>query len=520
MPGKTFILDDFTRDPVDGKLVNKLLNKKSLDWLGHAIVVAPFEAHTAIDYTAPVGATTALYYSLAFQLGKWDFVVQKADEWIEVSPVHAQYYQLTQRQKEELEAKIKSGLASVSQAIADMELLSHDERKYREFLDYFGITYKNHKFHEDKEPDEHMLRSIFIDQIDAHTGEGISMRSIVSRWPTLIVDFQRLSSNDLDPEKVKKKLDVPKSEAIILVTKNKLYNEWKNLFKPQLKTRYMRILELMNSRKKSIDEYREWLKPLIARHKMIEEGLSRSSVRKESRTSFIQTSGHGTSSATIVLWTWRDFIAPEIHKGGTERLGKEIFYKKIDPYDAWTKRNLIFNKDYGLIVKYPWITDEWVKEKKEELYQRKWLKENYLYYTFFIITFTRTNIRGADGSEIEDGIFDVNAVFMSQNILFAKLLDLLAKQEEFENYVNEMLGLPRHIEGTQPEFKESKLSKIKDSVLGTLADKFSLAFQFAKPPPYERDFEDRITKIYLREMAVGRYVPIVSFIKKKIGMGS
>jgi len=37
--------------------------------------------------------------------------------------------------------------------------------------------------------------------------------------------------------------------------------------------------------------------------------------------------------------------------------------------------------------------------------------------------------------------------------------------------------------------------------------------------PYERDFEDRVTKVYLLRGAADRYGPIVGFIKKKMGIG-
>ena len=199
----TFILDDFSRDKINGKPKGDVFNY-SLKWLGHALVMMPFEQHTVIDFTGPPGCCSSLYYSLAFQLGKWEYMVQKADEWIEVSPVHAQYYQLTQKQKEELEGRIKAGLASAAQAVADMELLKHDQRRYLEFLNYFGWEYANEL--KQGQRDEHSLKAVFIDQVDMHTGDGISMRSIVSRWPTLITDFMKLADSDTHPEKMKKKI--------------------------------------------------------------------------------------------------------------------------------------------------------------------------------------------------------------------------------------------------------------------------------------------------------------------------
>ena len=83
------------------------------------------------------------------------YKIQKFDESLEVSPVDSGYYALTQRQKEEMEAKIKHGLESVANTVAEYELLMHDLRRYKEFLKLITTN------------DEHALRAIFIDEVDA-----------------------------------------------------------------------------------------------------------------------------------------------------------------------------------------------------------------------------------------------------------------------------------------------------------------------------------------------------------------
>ena len=108
-----YIMESFEKDPLGGEIKSKDLNDKcgpGGEWLGNVLIASPFEARVNIDFTGPPGSTSGVYYSLMFQLGKWEFLVQKADEWIEVSPVHAQYYQLTQKQKDDLEGKIKRAL--------------------------------------------------------------------------------------------------------------------------------------------------------------------------------------------------------------------------------------------------------------------------------------------------------------------------------------------------------------------------------------------------------------------------
>ncbi|MBI3190358.1 hypothetical protein HYZ41_01495 [archaeon] len=542
-PERKYIMDNFEKDPLGGELKNKPLSDKcgpGGEWLGHVLVASPFEARVNLDFTGPVGSTTGVYYSLMFQLGKWEFLVQKADEWIEVSPVHAQYYQLTQKQKEDLEGKIKQGLVSVSQAVADYELLLHDKRKYTEMLRYLGYRTptelgdkdikahshqpeeisdlctmvdndKKTKDERTKRSDNHSLKAVFVDQVDIHTGEGISIRSIVSRWPTLISDFMRLDDSDMEPGAVMKKLDISRAEAVVLVTKNKLFMEWKNLFLPELLSRYIRILELANSRKKSVDEYREWVKPYVARHKLIEEGLSSPERRASSRTSFMTPVGHALSFASIEAWVWKDFLTPEIYKVA----GDSFARNPVDAYDSWTKKNLIFSNNFGLIVKHPWITDEWVKDKKVEVYRDGWLNPNRHYYSFFVIKFMRTNMRSATGDELEDGQFDVNLVVMSQNAMFVKLLELKAKQEEFNKYVDSILGIPHYIKGLRPSTKENNpFGHVK-----SFFDTFSIPLKFSKKGPYERDWDERITKYYLAPIAGDRYVPIVNFIKQKIGYG-
>lgn len=544
---RKYIMDNFDKDPVTGVLMNKALNEKvgpGGEWIGHILAGSPFEARVSLDYTGALGSVSRIYYQLMFQLGKWEYLVQKADEWIEVSPVHAQYYQLTQRQKEELEGKIKQGLGSVSQSVADLELLMHDKRKYEEMLRYLGYRtpkelgeadIKEHNHDDDdvrdlclvvdesdktrKErvtrTDNHSLKAMFIDQVDFHTGEGISIRSIISRWPTLISDFMKMGDEDVDPDKLMKKLDITKAEAVVLVTKNKLYIEWKNLFLPEVAARYGRILELAGSRKKSVVEYREWVKPYIARHKMIEEGLSDPTRRSTMRTSFMTPVGHALSFSQIIIWTWKDFISPEIYKVPGEYFAK----KRIDPYDPWTKKNLIFDENHGLIVKHPWITDDWIKQQRDEFLfgsSPTWMNKNREYYSFFIIKLNRSNMRTATGDEIEDGIFDVNLVVMSQNALFVKLLELKAKQEEFNRYVDNLLGIPRRVPGSRTVLKKERnpLGPVK-----SLMDKFNLPFALFKKGPYERDWDERITKYYLAPVAGDRYVPIVNFIKQKMEYG-
>lgn len=544
-----FILENsrFARNKRTGEVLDKTINgwctRHELGLSGHSIVSLPRETTIALDFTSPPGGCSGLYYSLCFQLRKWEYHVQKLDEWVEVSPVHQAYYQLTQKQKEDLEAKIKSGLASSAQAVADLELLKHDERKYREFLNYFGMRYNQEKgtFEEDaKNRDDHSIKAMFIDQVDVHSGDGISMRSIVSRWPTLITDFMKLSDEDLNPDKIKDKLDVSKAEAVVLTTKNKVYQQWKRLFEPQLKERYSRIMGLVKSREKSVEHYREWLRPYIARHMMIDEALSR---RGDSgiggfKTGFIHTAGSAVSSSKITLFAWRELTLPDVFKGGTERLAREIAEGKlnVEKLDKWTLKNLIFHPNHGLITKHKWITEEWVEKQRKWMYSPEsgsWLHKNKLYYSCFIINLDKINIRSPTGSELEDGVFDVNSILMSNNALFVKLLEIRARQEDMDRYIDELMGIEwkkpegRTIVFSKEEYKkyskgEATLIKEESDVdrrIKKLLDFFGISMSLVKRGPYERDFIDRLTKYWSAALGGQRYRPIVEFIKRKMSMG-
>ncbi|MBI5060957.1 MAG: hypothetical protein HZB67_01440 [Candidatus Aenigmarchaeota archaeon] len=488
---KQYVMEDMSRDLPNNDFIKKPMGEFGIKNLGHVVMVGPGNQWAKINLTTPPGGCSRIYYPLLFQLRKWEYQVFKADEWLEVSPIHAQYYQLTEKQKEELEVKIKAGLASAAQTVGDLELLKHDHRRYKEFNNYF------------EQNDEHSLRAVFIDQVDMHTGDN-SIRNIVTRWPMLIIDFMKLADTDMDPAEIKKKLEISKAEAVVLVTKNKLYKQWKELFKPQLEQRLLRIEELIRSREKSLTEYREWLKPLITRHKLLKEGFDRPDQRKRIMTFFIPGGGHATSMSEVTMWAWRDFVSSELKKPSGEIIGK----KPINPYDEWTKRELIFHPEQGLIAKYDWITKKWVDDQVKSIKTSGLMNLDRIYYTFFEIKFIRSNIRLADGSEVEDGIFDINTLLFSQNALLVKILELRAKEEELERYVNELLGLP-----TLPEPEEKPYQYKEPMKLPTFG------LKFFKRGPYERDLDDRITKLYMKTMATTRFLPIVSFIKQKIAMG-
>ena len=104
---------------------------------GECYHVAPLNQRTIVEFDALQGTFGGPFIGFLSQLGKWGFHREKPEEWIEVSPAHPEYYQTTIQQKQQLEAQIKSGLASIGTAVADFELVYHDVRKYKDFLQHF-----------------------------------------------------------------------------------------------------------------------------------------------------------------------------------------------------------------------------------------------------------------------------------------------------------------------------------------------------------------------------------------------
>ena len=328
-------------------------------------------------------------------------------------------------------------MSSVARTVSDYELLLHDIRKLKDVLNYYNNN------------DEHSLRAMFIDKVDIHTGERISMVTMAGRWPTIISDFQQMNKKDIDTNKVKEKMSVSKAEAVVLVTKNKLYINWSKMFLETAKQRYKSVKSLIISMEKTIDEYRGWLKPYITRFKMIEQGLSRENIRGDVFTSFCP-SGQSVSNNNIVLWAWGKLLIEE--KGVVPtKIRDNKFAFDIDPYDHpsnnYIKENFIYDKKNGLINQFKWLTKEKIDKTasnlKKELVSNGYLDPTGLYYVFLEFNINRTVMRTPGSNEIEDIEFNISACSMSQNILFVKMLELEFKKKELEIYIDEILGLKK-----------------------------------------------------------------------------
>lgn len=558
---------------------NKTFNTRMYNggrWMGRVLFAMGDNQRQELDLTGPPGYGTGLYYGFTFEVRKDDWNVIKADEWVEVNPAAGAYYQVAQAQKGELEGKIKAGLASIQTAVSDYELIMHDIRKYEEYLIY--IQNSESEDEKKKWEGELQLRTIFIDQVDRFVGGAPAGGGAAGRFamvfmrdnnimPTIVDEFTRVKSEkDFEKGGQFERGRMPEVERRMLQSKWIAYKEWKKIFASTIRGRLERLGPLARSRDKSIKEYREWLKPIIARHKLIEEEMGAAARtgkyglgRKGMQTFFVRLAGTPVSFNGINFWIWKKYPVFEVFPTPGELIHKYYALKGRDfeewgPLDEWTRNTLVFGREWGLINKYPWITDEWVKNGVKTALANKWWLPDYWYYTFTTIEMLRTNVKFMAGTELENAMVYLTNWMVSQNAVVVKCLEVLAIQEDFERYVDEVLGLEHKVPGrkvlwwwrkglfkreyvaeeaatkmthlfkTKAElrkhFPESEWFLVRhtpeSALINNIKDLFrSIGFEFAisrYPGPYERGFYDRMNKYFLKPNG-WRYIAHINLLK-------
>ncbi len=446
--------------------INVAPGTKLFTWIQRYGPTAPLAMSTTLNYTGQPGSGSNMFYALVFWLQKMGYQVRKIDEWIEISPIHSQYHELTYRQKGILEDKIKVGLESAAKQISDYELLLHDLRKYKEIVDALE---KN---------DEQRLRAIFVDQVDIHTGQGFSLVTMVERWPTIIHDFMKVGDEE-NPDKIAEKLQISKAEAVILSTKNKLFKSWKQMFGEEVKKRYERLESLAKAKEKMIKELREWLKPYIMKYKTMKLGTEVPEIRKEMAFSPFSITGQATYTNGIKLWAWNALRAFE-REYMEYTPGVEIY-----PYDVIIRDAILFGKILKikpLSSIYPFLkepsekTDLGVVKKgvvrKDDVRKgdeiandivsawekgKMGFKKDTVFYEFYEIEVSRAGLRVPPGTEIEDIKFSIKGYVITQNLLLLKLVELKCREMEFEKYMDELVGDVKKKEEKKKEVKDTKV---------------------------------------------------------------
>ena len=537
-------------------MLDKLFKKQPL--LGEVLFAMPLNQNTRLNLTSNIGGCSGLYYSLVFQLGKWGYRMKKIEENMDVSPVYAEAYNVVVEQKHKLEAQIKQGLSSAAQAVADYELLKHDYRKYKEIMDFL----KESKAKDGS--DDHILRSMFIDRVDAFVGDQFAMINMVKRWPTIIADFIRLpkyvEENDQnDVDKIRDGLKVTIAEANVLKSKNKLFKKWKESFIPEVRDRFIRIQTMVKAREKSMYEYKEWLKPYAARYKTMEETLQGKPKGIYSDPLMAPALGNAVASSSIRFIVWTPFAPVESGKPNKQ---PDMFKPENDPFLLKYTKRMLWGSYKGKRITY--AGGKKVVKADDETSIKDWIKETYKdatagdtqkidktknsplvrgvpYYIGFDIKAEKSLIKIPKGGEVEDIVFEIREYVMSENFVMLLLLELDILGQQFDTYVNEMIGseaaeklvreevkkefrdlFPKEEEND--ERKKDPFISIRDSV-NVLRDakwrigKWLKPFKpyFVRPGRYEPVFRERVPKGFMIPMGGSYFGKLVKFMKWKMG---
>lgn len=470
-----FILSDISYDSFEKPGVQDRYSNDKIEYFtntgkywSHALFRSGTNQNTKLNPTGPPGFCLNMYMSLVFDLPKDGWKVVKVEESLDVTPVHHQYYELTHGRKEVLEAKIREGLVKISQSIADLELVEHDLLKYEDFKEQLDAAKKEigeklehkekEKLEEKKKRAEMALKTVFLEEVDFHAGGSaqggpgrLSMAFLRNHniMPTVVDDFFRMTGkNDLKTDKMLK--DLPTVEIRMLEVKWDAYEEWLKYFENNVKRRMDALQILKKSREKTLEEYRDWLKPTIAKYKMIEDTLESAGARASARSSSVRLNAIAISGHSVKLWFWKSFVPPDPHRPPQEMLERS----GVVAFGWWERDNLYLHPDHGLITSYPWITEKWIFN---HVNITDWgmpcsgidqLSENTWYYSFQELRFERTNFKtSATGSEGEDAEFIFANYMLSKNVVAAKFIELKAKEEEFEIYIDDVLGFAHKVMG-------------------------------------------------------------------------
>ncbi len=490
--GKSITIDAInliTGEKIKGK--DGKTEKETLDlsmYPGEGVNAPPYEAVKYLDLEFNMGVGSGVYYSLLFQLGKWGYERQEVKHSIEVSPVYKEYYTLIMDQKEKLDSQIKNGFAGLIQTIQDYELIDHDLRKYAEYLKWFaGLERAKKALKNAKETgneiasaqaeyreSQHIIKAMFIDQVDAYTGDSVSLKGIAVRWPTIIGDFFDLYDEDESVEDIQKERDIPKAEAIILKTKHELYREWKNEFLTNIIKRYRSLKQLALGRKFSIEETREDLIPLISRYKAIKDMRSDMKGAAELQFDWNRPDSQAVAMDIWDVWAWKPFTVKEEPYPNTRYSEDKIPLKEagfnkeerkylFDNYKITEVPELpatpIMDRHLRNIMKMIYlehgvrISLKDVVDKITDLSKRysepgdfssthggpRW--EFSPYFIFLKIPTLRHIIKLPNSGMIEDMIWDGIQTFnITQNILIGRMLEIQAIKENERRQISRMLG--------------------------------------------------------------------------------
>ncbi len=249
------------------------------------------------------GFPTPVYFGMIDFMKKKGYFVKKVTDWLEISPRSA-FYQDMMTKKSNIEQSLGRILPAVSDVRRDMELIKHDLRKLENVMSHFETK------------DVSILKSDFVDLVDAHS--PISMISLANsgRFPTIIVDFYKCrSASDVE------NLKISQGEKQIIRNKWQLFTEWKIRYGKDITGKVAMLREQLRSREASLKNYKETLKPYVkALHRV---KVSESSYSGMDDPSLIE--GYQTSVAGVDLIMWKGIS-----------LDKQHIYRDDEKYDYYT----------------------------------------------------------------------------------------------------------------------------------------------------------------------------------------
>ncbi|MEM5821326.1 MAG: hypothetical protein QXP34_03330 [Candidatus Aenigmatarchaeota archaeon] len=468
------LLPDRLKNEIEKFLSSVSAKKVKLD--SREVIISSMSP-SALDFTNFAGKNTEIIYSIVFGYSKKSFDVFKVGESLYVSTNYQPHYSNIRRQKEEIENNIKAQLAQIATAITDTQLISHDYRKYKHFVDIFReLDEINKKLSEEKDENkkkelqkrkrelEITLRNIYIDQVDVYTGDFSIANMARTRWTTFIADFLSLE-DEKTPEDVLKKLpNITMAEAIQLAKKNSLFLYWLDEFRKVVFEREAELRKLLIMRKNSIENYKNMLRPLIARYLAI----------KEEPVFFTSSSLAFVKSATYPLLVdstkfWMIKAIPPFMKEEERVIPQKINPEKagiiIDELKNLVKNNLssietnvmpqepsidrvvvagieVINENFGTnfdLNDILEIRESLVKKATSpSLTKERWKLSPY--YVFVEISLDRALLRTYTGIEIEDFYFEIRPYLISQNIAMLMYLQTKALDKYLESQINSFFG--------------------------------------------------------------------------------
>ncbi|MFB6088804.1 MAG: hypothetical protein ABEK36_03440 [Candidatus Aenigmatarchaeota archaeon] len=294
----------------------------------------------------------SLYFSIVDFLSNRGYEVKKVKDWLEVNP-NSDYHQQLIQKRQSLEQNIGRILPNISDMRKQKELIKHDLRRLEEVQEHF------------KEDDEHVLKSDFVDLVDRQT-EQLSLINMATsgKFPTIVVDFYKVENED-DIED----LDVSATERGILKKKLRLFNFWKDRYGSEIEEKVKMLRKEYNSRKASLENYKESLKPYLkAIHKIKSGGEDYSGINDPA---FVE--GYATSVAGVEIVGWRGISAEKTHKYLSDQPEKKYpFYSfirvKFTRYRTQTKRE---KENMKIEIQGELKNRDEIEEIKDEIKQRE-----------------------------------------------------------------------------------------------------------------------------------------------------